>query len=595
MDRKIKTIMIILIVLMVVVAIGGGVLYFATDLLKSDEALFKKYLAQDLKNIAEISDISDEEEQLDYIMQNNHTEKTDIKISYIESENDQEEFYNINIDGISNSSEKEYYKNIKTTYGSEVLSDIELLRQNETYGIRFADLVQQFVSIENATMPYVMSNIGLEGNKYFQEKMNLDSLKLRGLMDFSDEEKEKLKETYFNVIFSDIDKKSYSSKSGVMITLTNGEGPTTKQYILTLSKNDLDKIYKKILYQAMNDKIILSKLEKIDNQITEMGFVEPDGESLKDRYISAIQAKHDSIEYSGQNNEKIIFSVYQSKGITYRVSMKTDTNEYCIDFSNKTGKELSYRTTALTEQGEDVSIYSLKKNEDKSRHFSYKDKQHGNEVESLEINLEENKSENSIKFTGDILYKNQDINKLKFDINTEFDFSNKKQIEVKFEDKNNILLNNYENDKIQTVFTTLRERIIGKLEEKKSIINTKMLNNICLWIDKKENERINNEKNNEELKKQKFNNQFILYEGKNVEIDSIKKLIDFAGQNMKDYKIISEKKEIKLFIEPGTKNEAKAKELSTAIEKSEYQFDVKLEYDENGYINTIDIIVADEN
>lgn len=585
MERNFKLISIIIIVLIVLVAIVGCILFFATDLLKSDEILFKKYLAQDIQNIAEVFDFKNEEMYLDYIKENDYTENTDIELSYIENENDQEEIYNIKTESINNTTDKAYYKNIKIKYGSEELSNIELLRQNEIYGFRLADLVQQFVSIENATMYYVVTNLGYNGN-YFQEKMNIDELSFKELFDFSEEEIQKLKEDYFNVIFSDINSKSYSSKNKALITLYNQESITAKQYTLTLSRTDLDKIYKKILNQALNDEIILSKLEKIDNEIKKIGFNEPQGESLKEKYISKLTEKYNSIEYLGQNEEMITFNVFQLKGKTYRVSMKTDTNEYIIDLNTKGGTELSYKIVQLTQEGEDVFVYAFGKNADDSRHFIYEDNN-----QKLDIKQGFSNHENSITSTGELLYKSNDISQIKVNLNTNMDFSEKKDIPIKF--NKNIILNNYESDVIDSVFSNLRERIIKRLEEKQSIINTKMLNKITLWIDKKEEARISEEHNASELKKQRFNNKFILYEGENIEIETIKKLLDLAGNNMTDYKIIDNKK-IKIMIESGVKNQEKADKIMTILSNNEFNYNVNMEYNEEGYINAIMISIYKE-
>ena len=582
MERNFKLISIIIIVLIVLVAIVGCILFFATDLLKSDEILFKKYLAQDIQNIAEVFDFKNEEMYLDYIKENDYTENTDIDLSYIENENDQEEIYKIKTESINNTTDKSYYKNIKINYGSEELSNIELLRQNEIYGFRLSDLVQQFVSIENATMYYVVTNLGYNGN-YFQEKMNIDELAFKELFDFSEEEIQKLKEDYFNVIFSDINSKSYSSKNKALITLYNQDSITAKQYTLTLSRTDLDKIYKKILNQALNDEIILSKLEKIDNEIKKIGFNEPQGESLKEKYISKLTEKYNSIEYLGQNEEMITFNVFQSKGKTYRVSMKTDINEYIIDLNTKNGTELSYKTVQLTQEGEDIFVYAFGKNADDSRHFIYEDNN-----QKLDIKQGFSNHENSITSTGELLYKSNDISQIKVDLNTNMDFSEKKDVPIKF--NKNIILNNYESDVIDSVFSNLRERIIKRLEEKQSVINTKMLNKITLWIDKKEEERISEEHNASELKKQRFNNKFILYEGENIEIETIKKLLDLAGNNMSDYKII-DNKQIKIMVESGVKNQEKADRIMTILSNNDFNYNVNMEYNEEGYINAIMISI----
>ncbi len=581
MERNFKLILIIIIILIFLVATVGGILFFATDLLKSDEILFKKYLAQDIQNIAEVFDFKNEEMYIDYIKENDYTENTDIDLSYIENENDQEEIYNIKTESIKNNSDKSYYKSIKASYGTEELANIDLLRQNEVYGFRLTDLVQQFVSIENATMYYVVTNLGYNGN-YFQEKMNFDEIRVNGLFNFSEEEIQKLKEDYFNVIFSDIDSKSYSSKNKVLITLYNQESITAKQYSLTISKTDLDKIYKKILNQAINDEIILSKLEKIDNEIKKIGFNEPQGESLKEKYVAKLTNINNSIEYLGQNEDKITFNVFQSKGKTYRVSMKTAINEYVLDLNTKNGTELSYKTITLTQEGEDISVYSLGKSVNDSRHFKYEDNN-----QNLDINFELSNRNNSITSTANLLYKNSEINQIKVDLSRVFDFSDKKEIPIKFEANKNIVLNNYESDDIDHIFNNLRQRIIKRLEEKQSVINTKMLNKISLWIDKKEDERIQEEKNINELKKQRFNNKFILYEGENIEFDTIKKLLNLAGNNMSDFELINNNKQIKIQIQPGIKNEDKANTIINSLSNNKNTYNVKMEYNEEGYINAI--------
>ena len=584
MEKGVRLIIVILFVVMILLSIVGGVLYFTTDMLKSNETLFQKYIAQNIKNFANIADVSNEEKNIDYLRKNDYTKKSNIELSFLENEIDQEEIYNIAEEGITNNSENASYRNIKVSYASEDLANIELLKENDTYGFRLADLVQQFVSVKNASVAYFVSSLGYDG-KYFQEKMNLESFDFSGLFDFSDEEVKTMKETYFKEIFSDIDKKSYTSKRNVLITLNNGESVTTKQYTLTLSKTDVDKIYKKILNQAIKDKIILDKLKHIDSEIKEAGFNEP--KSIEEMYTSKLQSIYDSIEYLGQNETKIIFNVYQQKGITLRTSVKTDSGEYIIDLNNKNGTELSYKTIQLTEQGEDTKVYSLGKGNGESRNFSYED-----DKQNLSIELNTENLQNSISVNGKIVYKNEKINKLEANLKTDFDFSNKKQIETHFQE-NNIILNDYEGDMINNIISQLKNMEINKLEEKRAKVNAKLLNNILLWVNEQEEKRIEEEKNNIELKKQRFNNKFLLYEGEELDFDTVQKMIQNVSQNMADYQVINGK-QIKILIEQGSKNEEKANELANAI-TNRYKYNIKMEYNEEGYISAINVSIYEKN
>ena len=585
MEKGVRLIIVILIVAILLVAIVGGVLYFTTDMLKSNEALFQKYVAQNIKNFANIADVSSEEKYIDYLRKNDYTEKSNIELSFLESENDQEEVYNIVEEGIINNSEKASHRNVKVSYASEDLANIELLKENDTYGFRLSDLVQQFVSVKNASVAYFVSSLGYDG-KYFQEKMNFEGFDFSGLFDFSDEEIKTMREKYLKEIFSDIDKKSYTSKRNVLITLNNGESVTTKQYTLTLSKTDVDKIYKKVLNQAIKDQIIIDKLTHIDNELKEAGFNEP--KSLVEMYTTKLQSIYDSIEYSGQNETKILFNVYQQKGVTLRTSMKTDLGEYIIDLNNKNGTELSYKTIKLTEQGEDTKVFSLGKGNDESRNFSYKD-----DIQNLSIELKTENLENSISTVGKIAYTNEKINKLEANLKTDFDFSNKKQIETKFQENNNIVLNDYEGDMIRNIISQLKNMEINKLEEKRAKVNAKLLNNILLWVNEQEEKRIEEEKNNIELKKQRFNNKFLLYEGEELDYDTVTKMIQSVSQNMADYQVVNGK-QIKILIQQGSKNEEKANQLANAI-TNKYKYNIKMEYNEEGYISAINISIYEKN
>ena len=585
MEKGVRLIIVILIVAILLVAIVGGVLYFTTDMLKSNEALFQKYVAQNIKNFANIADVSSEEKYIDYLRKNDYTEKSNIELSFLESENDQEEVYNIVEEGMINNSEKASHRNVKVSYASEDLANIELLKENDTYGFRLSDLVQQFVSVKNASVAYFVSSLGYDG-KYFQEKMNFEGFDFSGLFDFSDEEIKTMREKYLKEIFSDIDKKSYTSKRNVLITLNNGESVTTKQYTLTLSKTDVDKIYKKVLNQAIKDQIIIDKLTHIDNELKEAGFNEP--KSLVEMYTTKLQSIYDSIEYSGQNETKILFNVYQQKGVTLRTSMKTDLGEYIIDLNNKNGTELSYKTIKLTEQGEDTKVFSLGKGNDESRNFSYKD-----DIQNLSIELKTENLENSISTVGKIAYTNEKINKLEANLKTEFDFSNKKQIETKFQENNNIVLNDYEGDMIRNIISQLKNMEINKLEEKRAKVNAKLLNNILLWVNEQEEKRIEEEKNNIELKKQRFNNKFLLYEGEELDYDTVTKMIQSVSQNMADYQVVNGK-QIKILIQQGSKNEEKANQLANAI-TNKYKYNIKMEYNEEGYISAINVSIYEKN
>ncbi|MEI3391925.1 MAG: DUF6583 family protein [Clostridia bacterium] len=587
-DNKIKIIIIILIVLIFLVGIGGTVLYFTTDMLKSSKILFQKYIAQDMQNIVDVFEVSKEEQNIDLLRKSDYKEATNATLKYLEKENDEQEVYTIKEEGINKAQENSSYRNISMSYGDNVLMSVDLLSQNNTYGFRLANLVQQFVSVQNATVPYFVSSMGLDGS-IFQE--TLKGVDVAGLLDFSDEEVEQLTNTYMSVVLKDLDKAHYSSKRNSIITLNNKESVTTNAYTLTITKNELDKLYKKLLNQAINDNIILAKLDSIDSKIKEAGFNEAEGKSLKEQYISNLKEIVDGLEYQGEDSRKISVTVYEQKGRTVRTLIKTENAEYEIDLDRSNGKKLSLKTTEITGEEKKIKLYTLGKTDNeqgRNREFSYSD-----ENQNLEVALNTVQTDSEIAVDTNVNYKSTDITSIDFTSKTQIELSANEAIPVNFDETNNILLNNYEGDRILSILDSLKNRAIASLEQSQSIINTKLLNNIILKIDEKEQKQQQQEKDDEELKKEKFNNKFILYEGENVEQEYVQKLIKTVSENMEDYQVVSGT-QIKILIKEGVKNEQKANEILTAIDSSKNTFNIKLNYDEQGYVNSIDITVYEK-
>lgn len=588
-DNKLKIIIIILVVLIFVVAIGGTVLYLTTDMFKSSQVLFQKYISQNIQDIIDVFEVEQEEQTVDLLRKSDYVDSTNATLKYLDQENDEEEIYQIKANGINKASENAFYETISASYGNNVIMSVDLLGQNNTYGFRLANLVQQFVSAENATVSYFVSSMGLDGSMFTEKLQPVD---VTGLLDLSDDDVQQLTKTYIYLMLTDIDKSHYSSSKNAVITLQNKESVTTNAYTLTVTKNELDKLYKKILNQAMNDKIILGKIDNVDNKIKEAGFAEPEGKSLREQYIQKIQEKIDGLEYQGEDTSKITITVNEKDGVTVRTTMKTEDSKYVLDVDETQGKTVSLETTQKTDQEEVVKTYAIGKNEndkERKRIISYSEP-----TQSIDVALGRVQTDTGMTLNVEANYKSDEISNIDLTSQTDIKMAANEAIPVNFDDKNNIVLNNYEGLKIYSILDNLKNRAIQSLEDTQAKINTKLLNRIILQIDEKEQKKKQDEEQDAETKKEQFNNKFVLYEGEDVEQEYVLKLIKTAGENMTDYQVVSGT-HLKLFIKEGEKNENKANEISTAIENSRDSYNIKLNYNDQGYVDTIDITVYEKN
>ena len=94
------------------------------------------------------------------------------------------------------------------------------------------------------------------------------------------------------------------------------------------------------------------------------------------------------------------------------------------------------------------------------------------------------------------------------------------------------------------------------------------------------------------MQKQRFNNQFILYEGENLNYEHVQRLINVVGKNMSNYEILDGNR-IKIYIAENSENEELASQIDYVIIE-DYTYNVTINYREDGWVDSIDISVYEE-
>ena len=579
---KVKSIRLIWIIafFLILLSILGIVTYLKTNFFKSNELLFKKYFSKNIDNVANLFDFSKQSEKVQKILENDYTEEMSINLKYTD---ENEENFTIKGKGIINNSEKSSYRKISCNYKDEDILDIELLKQNDIYGLRFTNLIKQFVSIENKDISHLLSNLGYNG-EYVENKINFDNIDIFGLIEFTEEECNKLKEEYAKLIFENLDKQNYSSKSNSLITLNNGESVNTKSYMLMVNKNELDNICRRIINKAIDDEVILGKINKIDDAISNLGIKEK--ENLQSRYKSKLQEIYDSMDYKGEDDRKFVITAYAKNDEVVRIYVKTEFVEYYIDKDTKQDNAMSLKIVKLTNEGTDTRVFSLVNSD------IIKYKYNNNDNTYFEVNVSNEVENDKLNLINNISYESENISPINIFIENKYDFSTNEEINVTFEKNRNILLNKYDKETIQSISDSLENIIIKKLKESQERINSNMLDKIINYINNEHQEILGERKEEFEEKKKGFNNKFLLYEGKKVEYENIKKLLYVTGKNMKEYKV-SDDNIIRIYLEENKDNTEKANEILNLLTEQDL-YNVKMNYSEDGMIESIDLSIFKE-
>lgn len=240
-QKKSKRLLITVIVLLVIILLLVGViayLYFFTDMFKSNKQLFFKYTSQ----IVQSEDGFIDNQLIQYFQKKNSTSyensgEITFDVSIPNMENDLELANNLNItfSGKEDPSNSKSEKEISLNYSDSVNFPLTYRKTNTVTGIQTQYIGSSFVAVRNDEEISGLEDIN-----------NL--LKLQNI-EFSNEEIQNLKTTYFDKILNTLDDSKFSTLTegnltGYRLTLTGEEFKNTLVQILNALKTDTNTTHK---------------------------------------------------------------------------------------------------------------------------------------------------------------------------------------------------------------------------------------------------------------------------------------------------------------------------------------------------------------
>lgn len=585
--KKRRTIIIASIVLVIAIIATALVwLYLNTDMLKSNQTLFMKYIGKNVENLDKnISDIGNKEIN-SLLEQNKYTSNTDIKVNYTQnigttSENTDNVInqLKINAEGQTDKANGYQYQDIKLLQEGNEVFRVEYIQNDNTYGLRFSDLFKQYILVDNANLKDLYQKMG-----YSEEQMEEIPDQINWQSDFSnmlvltEDEKQNLQNKYIGILVEGISKENFSKQSDVTITI-DGKSVYTNSYTLTLTKEQLNNIYINILEELKQDEIILGKIENIQNQIN--------NSNLKDEFISDIENTIDEINKNniGQDETKII--VYENQKNTVRTEIKTTDYEISLDCLKE-------------EDGNYMQLDVNKK--DKEEKITLKNA--ANEL-NLEISDTEGTNTKTTRLTqktkvdgekcsrNSIATYNDGSNKVEATIQENMQVVNEFEEAISLDNTNSIKLNDLEGEELGGILDKVQVALKEKMDQLATTISQEDLTTVLKTLGIMQEEQKIEATGVTETEKNRFNSQFEMLKGENLKGENILSLIEAVKGNLTNFEVVSNT-ELKLKIEKNNSNEEIANTLTTFIEENKNKdYNVDIEYDdETGLVNYIVLTIV---
>ena len=297
--RLILIVSIVLIILMLLIAFL--LVYINTDMFKSNKTLFMKYLGQNVENMNEVyNQISQKSDYENSLEQSKYTVNTQINVNNTENlgtteENTDNVINQLKIiaDGQVDKVNQYNYQKMNLYNGEDSILGLEYIQDSNTYGLRFSDLFQQFLLVDNDNLQDLFTKLGYtdEEIENIPNQLNLD-LSSVGLT-ISDEEKQTLSDKYIEIIKDNLEDKTFSKEENQTIEI-DGKSVQVNAYSVTLTKEQLNNLYISVLEQLKSDELILGKLDSLETMISQINQIIQDNnsnngtQSLRDLFTKQI-------------------------------------------------------------------------------------------------------------------------------------------------------------------------------------------------------------------------------------------------------------------------------------------------------------------
>lgn len=592
-------------IIVIIIIITGILLYLNTDMFKSNKTLFFKYLGKNSENIKEIEEIFESTEYEKKLQNNKYTYNMNIKINYTNnlqttSEDNSNTINNVKIliNGEEDKNNKYSYKDLKLVKDKNIatntenqsssensnesnnkeqnIMEVEYIKNDNNYGIRFSDLFKQYLLVENNNLKDLLKKIGYSE----QELENVpDSIEVNDItlndIKFTEDEIKQLSEKCSEIINKKVSKEKFEKNSKQVITI-NEKNITTNAYILKLTNEELNNLYVDLLKSLKQDEIILNKLESIQNKINAININSSEGKNLKESFAEEIDLQIEKINKTNIGNQETKIIVYENSGKTIRTSIQGKDYEMNFDYINTQDE----KNIGLTAKKDEIETYNIKFKKDKDG--INLDIYLNDETNPIKISLEQNKNESDKKCSNNINLKYENANsKLEVsaeqEINIVDNFENKNTLNA----QNSILLNGLEEEQLQAVLNQVSEGVqqrINSISEEVKINDIQEILEALGIVNKQQNIE---DGGITETEKNRFNSKFEILKGEEVNNENILKVVEAVKDNIINAQVDTNE-EIKIEISRNESNQEIEKSLEEYIKKEkDKKYDIKIEYDED--------------
>lgn len=556
---------IIISILIVLLLVVFGVLYFCTDLLKSDKQLFFKYASQLVETEGgfvenNIEAFYNKKQQMPY----ENEGKFDFTVDLGNNTNEQIDIANdfvVNFSGKTDKTNNKAEQNIELKYSDDVSWPLIYRHDGDIYGIQTDYVSSKYVAVENNNLKEFAGKVGMTDTSDVPEKIEVPENTTS--FEYTEEEKQTVQEKYITILENQFRDDQFQAER-------NEDG--TIRYILTMTNEELKNLVIALLNELKTDDVTLGK---INNILSEQDLYTNNTIEAED-----IDSIIESLQEGNTEEGEVQFIVAQKNSKLVSISLNQNDNNIQLTKNNQEDS-VNYSISVNFKFDTGLSrIGTIGGTVYFSANYSGL-----NELNTVKENYE----------LGIAVQDNngQQVGKYTYQFENNVNFVDSVNIDG-LNEENAMILNNYEEESIQNFMTQLGERISNVNAEQMEKIGFNYGNPMILMIPTSlgnvllaQNLDLTiSESNIENSEVQTFNNLFLKYES-NQRGTLVKSLIQEIENS-------NDNNESQVELEFSGLGLIRNEDLALAGEyiDNSNTYEISFEYDDTGRINKV--VIAGE-
>ena len=521
MKSKKRLVIAIIIILILVLAIAGAVfayVYIKTDTFRTDQELFAKYISQNAETLQKFSD-SQTIKQYDNLRNVEKFESnTKIKTTYSEGGEVSNAINNLygTIVMQKDATDDYFYADGQVILDEQKYLESEIIKDKAAYGIRFTDVVKQFVTVKDDNkFNDVASDIGIDSAKLEKIMNGIDGTVKATDAIATEDETETLKNKYMQLVIDAIKQGKFASNKKAVITYNNNT-INTKAYSVSLTSEQVENLLVQILNNLKTEDTILNNLQ-----------------TSKEKYQEDIDKEINSLT-SEKEVPTVRITVYEQSGSTIRTIVEIGTNKVIIE-NTETNGELKSNIQVSIINSDQTDEYKTQITKDSSENEEninlVTNVTKGDEQYTITWTNSMSAENTNIQFNSSLNYKKDILTAsvvLQNEVAIDRDFDKKQELA----DNNNFVLNDAEENTRKNVIEQLKQKVPERWDARISLLKE------ALGIGETETSETEvPEAEMTQVDINKFNAKFEFYTGDEVSAENVKTLLNIAKNSLGSYEI----------------------------------------------------------